>query len=113
MHELSLCQSLIEIIEDNARTNDISKVRSVTLEIGLLGHVEPESMLFCFDALSRGTIAEGARLVIERMPGAGWCPDCEKTVALAERHGACPGCGSYRVRMTSGDELRVRDMEVE
>jgi hydrogenase nickel incorporation protein HypA/HybF len=113
MHELSLCQSLIEIIEDNARTNDFSKVRSVTLEIGLLGHVEPESMLFCFDAISRGTIAEGARLVIERMQGAGWCSVCEKTVALTERYAACPDCGGYQVRMTAGDELRVRDMEVE
>lgn len=70
-------------------------------------------MLFCFDAVSRGTIAEGARLVIERTPGAGWCLDCGKTVPLKERFGACPDCGQHHVQMTSGDELRVRELEVE
>jgi hydrogenase nickel incorporation protein HypA/HybF len=79
----------------------------------MLGHVEPEAMLFCFEAMSRGTIADGARLIVERIPGAGWCAACEKTVALEDRFGACPHCGQLRVRMTSGDELRVREMEVE
>jgi hydrogenase nickel incorporation protein HypA/HybF len=113
MHEMSLCEGVVGLVEDEARKGGFSKVRSIVLEIGMLGHVEPEAMTFCFDAVSRGTVAEGARLVIERPPGAGWCLDCAKTVPLAERFGACPECGRHHVQMTAGDELRVRELEVE
>jgi hydrogenase nickel incorporation protein HypA/HybF len=113
MHEMALCQGVVGLVEDAARTQSFSRVKSIVLEIGVLGHVAPEAMLFCFEAVSRATIAEGAVLVIERIPGAGWCLDCGKTVALEERFGACPECGQHHVQMTSGDELRVRELEVE
>lgn len=113
MHEMSLCEGVVALVEDEAGRQGFSRVKTVVLEIGVLGHVAPEAMEFCFDAVSRGTIAEGARLSIERVPGAGWCLDCEKTVPLAERFGACPACGRHRVQMTAGDELRVRELEVE
>jgi hydrogenase nickel incorporation protein HypA/HybF len=113
MHEMSLAESMIGIVEEEARRQSFSRVRAVVLEIGVLGCVEPEAMRFCFDAVSRGTVAEGARLDIVRPAGAGWCLDCEATVALTERFGACPECGRHRVQMTSGDELRISEMEVE
>ena len=74
--------------------------------------VEPEALQFCFAAVSAGTLIEGATLEIERIPGAGWCVDCEKSVPLTERFGACPKCGGYAVRMTAGDEFKVREMEI-
>ena len=69
--------------------------------------------MFCFSAVSAGAIAEGATLEIDRISGAGWRADCGNTVALADRFGDCPQCGGYRVQMTAGDELRVREIEVE
>ena len=113
MHEMALCESIVGLVEDAARAQDFSRVKSIVLDIGVLGHVAPDAIEFCFAAVSRGTIADGARLVIERTPGAGWCLDCGKTVPLAERFGACPDCGQYHVRLTAGDELKVREMEVE
>ncbi|MBS0643721.1 MAG: hydrogenase maturation nickel metallochaperone HypA [Acetobacteraceae bacterium] len=113
MHEMALCQGVVSLIEDEAARHAFSRVKTITLEVGVLGHVEPEAMLFCFDAVSRGTKAEGAVLLIERIPGAGWCLDCGKAVPLTERFGPCPECGHNRVQMTAGDELRVREMEVE
>ncbi|MDC7786998.1 hydrogenase maturation nickel metallochaperone HypA [Rhodoplanes sp. TEM] len=113
MHEMALSASVIALVEDAARRENFSRARVVVLELGELGHVEPEAMLFCFDAVSRGTVAEGARLDIVRVPGAGWCLDCARTVALSERFGACPDCGGRRVQMTAGDELRVRELEVD
>lgn len=113
MHEMSLTESVIGIVEEEARRQNFVRVRAVVLEIGALACAEPESMRFCFDVVSRGTPAEGARLDIVLVPGAGWCFDCERTVVLTERFGACPACGQSRVRMTAGDELRVRELEVE
>jgi hydrogenase nickel incorporation protein HypA/HybF len=99
------------VVEESRRQN-VSQVKVVVLEIGAIGQVEPESLRFCFDAVTRGTIAEGARLDIVTVPGAGWCLDCGKTVPLTERFGACPECGQRHVQMTAGDELRIREMEV-
>jgi hydrogenase nickel incorporation protein HypA/HybF len=113
MHEMALTESIVEIAADAAKKQGAGKVRRVFVEVGALSHVEPEALQFCFAAVSAGTIAEGAELEIDRVPGAGWCLDCGKTVPLAERFAACPECGGARVQMTAGDELRVREIEVE
>ncbi len=113
MHEMSLTESIVEIAVEAAEREGASRVRRVFVDVGLLSHVEPEALLFCFAAVSAGTIAEGATLEIQPVPGAGWCIDCGKTVPLAERFGPCPACGGHHVQMTAGDEMRVREMEVE
>lgn len=110
---MSLTESIVEIAVEAARREGASRVRRVFVDVGLLSHVEPEALLFCFAAVSAGTIAEEATLEIQRTPGAGWCMDCSKTVPLAERFGPCPECGRYHVQMTAGDEMRVREIEVD
>lgn len=113
MHEMSLMESVLEIVEDEARKAGASAVKLVRLDIGELSHVEPEAMRFCFEAVVAGTIASGAVLEIVRVPGQGWCIDCSETVALSERFGACPKCGGHKVQMTAGDDMRVAELEVE
>ncbi len=112
MHEMSLTESIVDIAVEAARKEGALRVTRVVVDVGALSCVEPEALEFCFAAVARGTLAEGARLEIARPPGAGWCPDCGKTVALAERFSACPECGGFRVQMTAGDELKVREMEI-
>lgn len=113
MHEMAMSQSLVETVEEEGRRHGFTKVRTVRIELGALGHVEPEALRFCFDAVARGTIAEGAHLDIVSVAGAGYCPDCGQTVALAERFGACPSCGAHHVRMTAGDDLRIKELEID
>ncbi|PAQ07715.1 hydrogenase maturation nickel metallochaperone HypA [Mesorhizobium temperatum] len=112
MHEMSLMESVIEIVCDTARQNGATRVKSVRLDVGVLSNVEPDALMFCYEAVRHGTIADEATLEINRIAGEGWCLDCGKTVALEERFGACPDCGRHRVQMTAGDELKIRDMEV-
>jgi hydrogenase nickel incorporation protein HypA/HybF len=112
MHEMSLAEGVLQLIEESARREQFSKVLSVWLEVGELAGVEPEAMKFCFDAVMRGSVADSATLEIIAAPGAGWCMQCEKTVALAQLYGACPECGTHEVQVTGGTELRVRELEV-
>ena len=113
MHEMSLTESIVEIAVETAKREGAARVRRVFIDVGALSHAEPEALLFCFDAVSAGTIAEGATLEIARIPGVGWCMDCGKSVPLAERFGACPECGRFHVQMTAGDAMRVREIEVD
>ena len=113
MHEMSLAESVLQIIEDAAREQNFQRVRTVTLEIGKLAAVEPDAMRFCFDAVTSGSIAEGARLEIIETPGEGHCAACGKTVAMQEQYGLCPECGSACLQVVAGNEMRVKDLEVE
>jgi len=112
MHELSLAESVLQIIEESARTQNFRHVRRVVLEIGQLSAVEPDAMRFCFDSVMRGTLAEGADLHIVETPGLGLCLACGATVAMQERYGLCSSCGSPRLQITAGDQMRVKDLIV-
>ena len=65
MHEMSLAESILQIVEETARSSAADQVRAVRLEIGTLSHVERDALRFCFDAVTRGTLADGARLEID------------------------------------------------
>ncbi|MBI1209158.1 MAG: hydrogenase maturation nickel metallochaperone HypA [Azospirillum sp.] len=113
MHELSLAQGIIDVIREQAATQSFARVRRVRLQIGALSHVEPESIAFCFDAACRDTVAEGARLEIERPPGQAYCLACAATVTIAARPDPCPRCGGHQLMVVGGDELRVLELEVD
>lgn len=113
MHEMSLAESVLQIIEDAAREQDFRRVHAVTLEIGALAAVEPDALRFCFDAVMAGGIAEGARLEIIETPGEGRCETCGKAVAMQEQFGLCPECGSPRLQIVAGNRMRVKNLEVE
>jgi hydrogenase nickel incorporation protein HypA/HybF len=110
---MSLTESLIALIEEEAGKQGFSRVRTVRLAIGALGHVDPEAIRFCFDAVARGTLVEGAQLAIRTVPGQAWCLDCAKTVRVTERGAACPECGRYALQVTGGDDLRLEELEVD
>ncbi len=113
MHEMSLAEGVVQIIEDAAREQGFSKVKTVFLEIGWLSSVEPDAMIFCFDAASRGTIAEGAKLEVIDVPGEGQCLSCGQTVEISAVFDPCPECGEYPVHPTAGTEMRVKELEVD
>ena len=112
MHEVALCQSLVDIIRDQQRERGFSRVRRVIVEVGALGHVDPHALAFAFDVEARGSPADGAELEIEEIGGKAWCMDCSRLVAVARRGDACPGCGGYGMIVEQGDELRLKELEV-
>ena len=113
MHEMSLCEGVLQILMANARSQGYRQVKGVWLEIGGLSGVEVEAMRFSFDVVTRGTLADQARLEIIEVPGEAWCMQCSKTVAVARRFDAWPDCGSYQLQVTGGEQMRVKELEVE
>ena len=113
MHEVAIARSILEIVAEEARAQGFSRVTKIRLAIGALATVEPDALAFGFEAVSRGTQAEGAALDIERPPGRARCEQCGARWALLQRGDACPACGGFDMTVTGGDELRVIDLEVE
>jgi hydrogenase nickel incorporation protein HypA/HybF len=113
MHEMSLAEGILQIVEDAAGKQGFARVTEVRLEIGALSGVEPDALTFCLEVVFRNSVAEGARLELERLPGQGYCLDCGQTVTVTALYDACPNCGSYQVQATGGTEMRVKDLLVE
>ncbi len=113
MHEMSLAEGVLELVEATARREQARLVRRVVLEIGQLSAVEPEAIKFCFAAVTRGSMAQAAVLEIVELPGVGWCADCAQSVPMALRYDLCPRCGGVQVAPTAGTEMRVREIEIE
>lgn len=113
MHELSLAESLVELVEDEALKQGFGRVRKIRLEVGALSGVEPEALRFGFEVAAQRTCAEGAELEILRPPGEAWCFACERTVTIAEYYDGCSHCGGHRLQVTGGRQFQLKELEVE
>jgi hydrogenase nickel incorporation protein HypA/HybF len=112
MHEMALCEAIVQMLEDQAKEHAYTRVKRVRLSVGPLSCVEPEALQFSFDACTRGTLADGASLEILNAEGEAWCFACSGAFAVTGHGQACPTCGSHQVQITAGDEFKVKEMEV-
>lgn len=108
MHELGIAQEVVAIVAEHAGA---SRVTRVVLEIGRHALILPDSIRFCFDLCSEGTVAEGASLEIREVPGIARCRDCGAEVLLEQPFALCD-CGSADLQWLGGDEIKVKEMEI-
>lgn len=111
MHEMSLCEGIRTVIEDQATRHSVTRISRVRLEIGRFAGVEKDALSFAFDVVMRGSVAEGADLVMIDLPGRAMCYDCMKEVEIEQRLDPCPDCGGGKLMPVSGDEMRIKDLE--
>lgn len=108
-----MCEGIVQVLEEQAPLQQFERVKLVRLEVGALAGVDAAAMEFGFEVVTRGTLAAGARLEIFSVPAQAWCLPCGQTVEVAERFDACPLCGGHQLQVTAGDELRIKELEVE
>jgi hydrogenase nickel incorporation protein HypA/HybF len=108
MHEMAITQSVVDAVCEHAAGR---RVHSVKVEVGALCAVVPDSMQFCFELATEGTVADGARLDLDLRPGAAHCRSCGKDFELHDLIVLCP-CGCADVEVLTGRELRILSMEV-
>ena len=89
------------------------KILEIRLKIGELSGVLPECIQEYFNIASRGTIAEGARLCVEKIPITIHCGSCGYDGEIPKRKIHCPECGSSEIKLKSGREYYVDSLEVE
>jgi hydrogenase nickel incorporation protein HypA/HybF len=113
MHEMSLCEGVLQVLEESAQRQGFHRVKTVWLEIGALSGVEVPAMRFGFDAVMKGSLADGATLEIIEQPGQALCMQCGDIVRIAHRADSCPDCGSHQLQVSGGEEMRIKELEVE
>ena len=114
MHELSLAQSILEIIDEYAGKHGFKKVNSLSLTLGRLACVETSTLCTAFEIQAKGSCAEGAKLNFKILPPRIHCFECSKDLEVKEFGSDCPKCGSPEVTLIDGtEELKIIDMDVD
>ncbi len=114
MHELSLIQSLLEMVEELGAEKGFQRVGVLRLSFGRLSCVDPQALRFAFDVEAPGTGAAGAELVFDILPGVLYCFACEEERTMTSHELQCPVCGGRQVILTGGtEELKLMELEVD
>lgn len=113
MHELAVTQSLLDIVLKEAAKAGAIKVNIVNLVIGELSGLVDDSIQFYFDFMTKGTIAEEARLVFKRVPAKMKCRACSEEFITAPTEWICPKCGKWQAEVIAGKEFYVDSIEVD
>lgn len=113
MHELSIMQAAMTLALKRAEEAQASRVHLIHLRVGQLSGVVPDALQFAFEALSSGTLAEGAQLTIEDVPARFWCAACDREFLASEMIAECPECHGLSADLRSGRELEIASMEIE
>jgi hydrogenase nickel incorporation protein HypA/HybF len=112
MHELGLCESIVDAIERRAGERPVARVR---IRVGRLQHVHPEAFEQSFAIAAAGSVAEGATAELVLLPVTGRCNGCGDQFSnddmVATPILVCPRCGGLDVDMTGGDELMLESIE--
>ncbi len=114
MHELPVIENILKVVLAHAVKHRVKRVVAIHLEVGELSDLEDQWMQHYFDYLSKGSPAEKARLVIERVPARLQCNQCGETfpftMALDESN-VCPACAAGDCRLISGQGYFVKNLE--
>lgn len=112
MHELSLCQALIDQVERLAAQHRASAVASITLRVGPLSGVVPELLQHAFSVARAGTVADQAQLLIEHQPVVIRCRNCGAENQAEPNRLVCPACGGWQTEVISGEEMLLASLEL-
>ena len=113
MHELSIVEGILEAVIPEVKKHDVSKILEIRLKIGELSGIVPQCMQEYFQIAAAGTMADGAKLKIERIPVRINCPDCGYDGSIKLGKYRCPQCNGINFKLVSGREYYVDSVEAE
>lgn len=110
MHELSITRNVVTLVAERAKGRRVTQVR---LRIGRLAGIQVDAVKFCFDVCAQGTELEGARLVIEDVPGRGECTVCGASAPMDDFVALCACEAGAPLKVVAGEEMQLVDIELE
>ncbi len=113
MHELAICQSIIDQVKNIALERNAQCVTSIIIAIGPLSGVEAQLLINAYPLASAGTVAEDAELVIEHLPIKVKCSQCGCESDASPNKLICKQCGDWRTTLISGDEMMLMSVGLE
>ena len=113
MHELSICQSMLRIVDSTMEKHEGATLRKIFLDVGRGSTIEPILLREAFAVITSGGPYDGTELVVNDIPISGMCRECEKDFTYEELAVGCPSCGSTNIEITAGLELDIKALEID
>jgi len=113
VHEFAITQSILNIVLDEAKAAQASKITKINLVIGELSGVVSDSVQFYFDFLKKDNAAEGATIDFKQVPAEFRCRDCSTSFNPKDSLWICPDCQSSSIEVISGRNCYIESIEVE
>ncbi|KAA9038582.1 hydrogenase maturation nickel metallochaperone HypA [Ginsengibacter hankyongi] len=107
MHELSICQSILNTIENELDIKELENIREIHLKIGMLACIEPEILKNVFQFIKADTAFQNSELFIEMVDVSAECKNCGNTFKVEKYIFVCPLCGEPASNITEGKELLI------
>jgi hydrogenase nickel incorporation protein HypA/HybF len=112
VHELQIATRITDTIEEQMQRRKLSRIRHVTVRIGVLSGVDPSALSFTWAAATANTALEGATLEIQSVPLIGRCRQCAKEFEIVDLLFRCPDCQSVEIDLTSGQEIEIASFTI-
>ena len=110
LHELGIMFNIIRTVEDFAKTNGVTAIDTLVLQVGELSPVVPHYIEACYPAAVDGTMLQETKLKIEITPGNAICRECRKVFNLLANGKKCPKCGGHQLEVLSGKEFLIKEI---
>jgi hydrogenase nickel incorporation protein HypA/HybF len=107
MHEVSILENAIEIIQEVAKEKNLKKITSIVFSVGELSGASTEALHFAFQSISPGTILENSELIINKIKAISKCNSCETEFEVSNQNRFCPNCNEFARNTISGQELFI------
>jgi hydrogenase nickel incorporation protein HypA/HybF len=113
VHEMGIVSEvLVAVVEASERAGAV-RINSVRATVGELTAIVPDALRFAWEALTPGTLAEGAVLEITETAARSRCLECGTEFGHSRFDRLCPSCGGFACEVLAGNELRIDDMDVD
>ena len=114
MHELGLVNYVVKQVTEIAEENNVKRIASVTLEFGEVSGIVTSYLNDYWNWYTKKfPLFDGAKLICEEIPAVTWCDDCKKTYPTVIYGKTCPHCGSGNTWLLKGNEMNIKQIEVE
>ena len=111
MHELGTVVYIIDTVEKICREQELTKVESITLEIGEVSAIIPEYIKDFFDwSKKKSEFLQDTELKVETLKAITYCQDCKQTYSTVEFGKTCPHCGSGNTFLVTGNEYNIKEI---
>jgi hydrogenase nickel incorporation protein HypA/HybF len=112
MHEMSLVQNIIDIVEQEMDRHGVEKLKSIHLAVGRMSAVVPQQLTLCFEILTSKTRLAGTALDIKMVPITYRCRNCDQEFTSEGISFKCPSCEGEDPELVFGRELKIESIEV-
>jgi hydrogenase nickel incorporation protein HypA/HybF len=113
MHEMSIAQSIVSIVDDTLASEKYDRLREVVVDVGELVAVVPESLEFCYMVITEKTKFQDSKLTINILPLVGKCRNCHSESRIDHFDFVCAECSSRDIEVIQGEELNISHLEVD